>query len=151
MLATPLPSVALVACVKTKLPHASAAQDLYTSSLFRFARQYAELVADRWFILSAKHGVLEPTEVIEPYEQTLKTMRKAERERWSHRVREQLSERLTTSSSVIFLAGQRYCEGIADALKEQGHTVEVPMLGLGLGIQMRWLKREIARINQQGG
>jgi hypothetical protein len=36
------------------------AQDAYTSSLFTKSRRYAERFADRWLVLSAKYGFIEP-------------------------------------------------------------------------------------------
>lgn len=51
--------LAIVACSASKLAHAAPARELYTGALFKLARELAETVADRWVILSAKHGALE--------------------------------------------------------------------------------------------
>jgi hypothetical protein len=56
----------VVSCGEQKIwsryPHAGAtpAQDAYTSSLFTKSRRYAERFADRWLVLSAKYGFIEP-------------------------------------------------------------------------------------------
>jgi len=71
--------IALVSCVKTKRNSAVAAKDMYISQLFVGMRRYAEQNSDDWFILSAEHGVLQPDQVIAPYERTLKTMSKLKR------------------------------------------------------------------------
>ena len=64
--------VGLVSCVKTKRPEPTVPKDLYTSDYFRKMRQYAEQEHDDWWILSAKHGLLDPDgEPIEPYVETL--------------------------------------------------------------------------------
>jgi hypothetical protein len=84
--------IALVSCVKSKQTKRAQAKDLYTSPLFRRARRYAEQAADRWFILSAKHGLLDPLKVIAPYEQTLAPM--ADRKQWAWALR--LAERSRT-------------------------------------------------------
>lgn len=60
--------VGLVGCVKSKRGTAAPARDLYTSALFRGRRRYVELTCDRWFILSARHGLVEPEEILEPYD-----------------------------------------------------------------------------------
>ena len=62
--------VYLVACVSQKKETCDQAQYLYTSALFTKARAYALRHADRWYILSAKHGLVPPEEVIDPYETT---------------------------------------------------------------------------------
>ena len=64
----------LVACCGPKLDHAAPARDLYTSDLFTKSRAYAERNGCGWAILSAKHGIVLPDEVIAPYDVTLKTM-----------------------------------------------------------------------------
>jgi hypothetical protein len=60
--------IGLVSCTKSKREHAAPPQDLYDeSAFFRKARQYARANHDDWYILSAKHGLLEPDgEPIEP-------------------------------------------------------------------------------------
>jgi hypothetical protein len=66
--------VALIACGAEKLGHPSPARDLYIGPLFRACRRWVDLrssVYPVWGILSAKHGVLLPDQVIEPYEATL--------------------------------------------------------------------------------
>jgi hypothetical protein len=63
--AAPSP-VVLVACAGTKVPRQAAAKDLYASALFLKSRSYAERVGGRWFILSAKHGLLGPEELVAP-------------------------------------------------------------------------------------
>ena len=53
------------------------------------ARRYAER-RGRWFILSALHGLLDPSAVIAPYDVTLKKMPAAKRKEWGQKVREQM-------------------------------------------------------------
>jgi hypothetical protein len=55
----------LVGCVKPKLPHAAPARELYTSALFWGRRVYVERTCDRWFILSAKHALVDPEIVLQ--------------------------------------------------------------------------------------
>lgn len=71
--------ISLVACLKTKLEKPAPARDLYQSPLFQKASAYCERTYDRWFILSAKYGLLDPKFVIEPYDLSLKSMTREER------------------------------------------------------------------------
>jgi cytoplasmic iron level regulating protein YaaA (DUF328/UPF0246 family) len=135
--------VALVSCVKAKRAASSPARDLYSSPLFRGLRAYAERRADMWFILSAEYGVVHPDEVIEPYEKTLNKMSKRDRVAWAERVERQLLEVLPIGAEVILLAGSRYREGIEPFLRDQGFDVSVPLEGLGIGHQLRWLNQAI--------
>lgn len=136
--------VVLVSCVKSKRTYATAAEDLYTSDLFLSMRSYARQNSDQWFILSAEHGVLNPEEVIAPYEKTLNKMLKSERLEWAAKVRHRLLELISPDASVVILAGERYREGIVPFLQERGYFVDVPMVGLKFGLQLRWLKERIS-------
>jgi hypothetical protein len=138
--------VVLVACVGKKLDHAAPAARLYQSPWFHKARRYAELVADRWWILSAGHGLVAPDAVIAPYDATLRRVPVDRRRQWTREVMEQLAP-LTDPArdEIIILAGRAYREflmmWLADFL---GYTVSVPLEGLGIGRQLQWLNQSIA-------
>ena len=131
--------VALVSCVKSKLSVAAPAEKLYTSDLFRKMRHFASIHAERWYILSAEHGLLSPHEIIQPYEKTLTKMRKFERNAWAERVQKQLLQVLPSGATVIILAGERYRENLTPFLKANGFSVEVPLEGLPFGKQLQQL------------
>ena len=132
--------IALVSCVKTKRNSTVAAKDMYISQLFVGMRRYAEQNSDAWFILSAEHGVLQPDQVIAPYERTIKTMSKLDRMAWNERVQNKLQELLPTSAVTVVLAGVRYREGVVPFLNSNGFKIEIPMEGKKFGQQLRWLK-----------
>ena len=135
--------IALVACVKTKRAVPSPAHGLYTSPLFRKASSYARQIADEWYILSAKHGLLDPETVIEPYEKTVRTMPVAERKAWAREVVAQLRQVLRPGDRVVFLAGTRYRENLVDPVRQMGCRVEIPIAGLSFGQQLQWLNEHI--------
>jgi len=70
----PANAIVLRSCVKSKRSYRCKAAEMYTSPLFQKTMAYAQrLRAKRIFILSAKYGLLDPDDIIDPYEQTLKT------------------------------------------------------------------------------
>jgi cytoplasmic iron level regulating protein YaaA (DUF328/UPF0246 family) len=136
-------TIVLVSCVSGKQSCAARAGELYTSALFRKASAYARQIADEWYILSAEHGLLDPSTVIEPYDKTLNRMRAAERRAWARQVSEQLKHVLTAGDRVVLLAGQRYRENLVGPIRDLGCSVEIPMEGLGIGKQLRWLNQHL--------
>ena len=132
--------VALVSCVKSKGSAPAPARELYTSQLFGGMRAYAEKVAHRWYILSAQHGLVEPNEVLAPYERTLTALSRSERREWSRHVQERLVEVLPPGAEIIVLAGKPYREDLVPFLREHGFQVSVPLEGLSFGRQLQWLK-----------
>lgn len=129
----------LVSCVSKKCTVPTVAKDLYLSSWFRKARHYVEQTGEPWFILSAKHGLVSPNELIAPYEMTLNRMPIKDRREWAARVSSQLAQAVPQANRVVFLAGHRYREFLSVLLTDREICVEVPMQGLAIGKQLRWL------------
>lgn len=134
------PSIVLVGCVKSKQSHAAPAKDLYVSDLFRKARQYAEATGQRWYVLSAKYGLLAPDEVIEPYELHLARASASYRRQWGITVAHQL---LAASGAlegrvIEVHAGASYTDAIRSQLLSAGAQVVEPLAGLTLGQRLAW-------------
>jgi hypothetical protein len=53
-------------------------------------RAFAETHSDAWYILSAEYGLLDPKQVVGPYERTLRGMTPLERSNWGIKVQAQL-------------------------------------------------------------
>lgn len=137
--------VGLISCVSRKRAHATEARDLYTSPLFTKAREYVEKRCDTWYILSAKYGLVAPSQVVDPYEETLNRKPCAERKRWAKRVWEDLLPHLHSGDHVLILAGERYREYLVPRIIQHRCGVEVPMKGLGIGRQLQWLSKHISQ------
>lgn len=136
--------VGLVGCVKTKLDHAAPAEDLYVSPLFRGRRAFVALTCDRWFVLSAMHGLVSPAEVLDPYEETLNGQSTATKRTWATSVLEQLDRTGLDYADSIFEihAGAEYRNfGLADGLRDRGAAVEVPVAHLAQGEQLAFYSR----------
>ena len=134
-------TVYLISCVSKKRDVPAPAKDLYESELFHRARAYVEASGRPWFILSAKHGLVAPGEVIAPYDETLNTMGVADRRAWAEKVQAQMDERLPAAERIVVFAGQRYREFLMAYLRRRATKVEVPMKHLGIGEQLSWLGR----------
>jgi len=130
----------LVSCAATKRVSPSAARDLYVSALFAKARRYAERTGDSWYILSALHGLLDPSAVIEPYNCCLNDFRISQRREWAARVNQRLLGLLDPGQEVIILAGKPYREFLVPFLERQGFGVTVPLFGMRIGEQLQWLQ-----------
>ena len=137
-------AVYLVSCTKSKLCVPAPAKELYAaSSWFSKAREYVKRQKQPWFVLSAKHGLVHPDEVITPYDCTLTDMGPAERLRWAKRVLAELQQHLEGVETVTFLASVPYRKLLIPALLGRGFCVSVPMEGLRQGEQSQWLKEQL--------
>jgi len=136
--------VGLVGCSSAKLSRPAPARTLYTSALFRKSRDYVEATCDRWYVLSAKHGLVHPDTILEPYDVKLGRVIPREPERsaqpihqWADMVRGQLAVELADVPRVtlITVAGEQY----RTVLHPCQWPYAVPMRGLGIGEQLAWL------------
>lgn len=134
-------TVYLVSCVSQKQAESALGRELYISVWFRKAQDYVEALGCPWYILSAEYGLVSPDQVIAPYEKTLNTMPESARRQWANRVLAQLDEVVPNLSQVVFLAGKRYREFLDDYLRNRKVDVSIPMEGLRIGEQLRWLTR----------
>ena len=99
-----------------------------------------ESTKQRWFILSAKYGLVEPNREIGSYDSSLNSMPIAERREWAEDVSDELRLHMTDIDTIYVLADLRYREFLVPKLREYGDVnVVVPMEGLRIGEQLRWL------------
>ena len=133
--------IVCISCVKSKRDRRCKASDLYVSPLFTKMLEYAKnQTPDRIFILSAEYGLLEQDDEIEPYEKTLNTMKKVERQQWAAKVLAQLRAKADLQSDeFIFLAGSRSGSRYRELLTPHIRQFSVPMENLSFGRQLAWL------------
>lgn len=88
--------------------HRCPAVKLYSKSpTFRLAYTYARMIADKIYILSAKHGLVSADTIIEPYNETLNGEPKEKKQAWSKLVLSQLEKSVPLGQDeFIFLAGK---------------------------------------------
>lgn len=134
--------IGLVGCASQKLQRPAPARDIYVSQLFKKASAYAEKTCDRWYILSAKHGLVHPDTVLEPYDMKLGTKSGPLIHPWIDRAREQLTAELAgiENPEILALCGEQYRLVIYRGPWEY----EAPMTGMGIGQQLGWLTGQLA-------
>jgi hypothetical protein len=137
--------IGLIGCVKSKRTSRARAKDLYTSPLFLGRRRFVESTCDRWFILSAEHGLVNPEEDLDPYDKTLTKASVSERRAWSRNVFASLQRELGDLREMTFEihAGRSYYDfGLLESLQQSEASVELPVRGLPLGRQLAFYQRQ---------
>ncbi len=129
----------LIQCTNSKRDEKAMAKDLYDESgYFRDMRAYAEARGDRWFILSAKHGFVEPDEKLEPYDKRGLT------EQQAREIATELDERAI--GSVHLVAGKDYSDVLTPALEEVYIDVVEVCRGMQIGERRQWLQRRTSEL-----
>jgi hypothetical protein len=133
--------IVLISCVSKKLNKKSKARELYTSPLFKYNLKYAtSLNPDKIFILSAEYGLLKLDEEIMPYNKTLNRIPDKEVRIWANNILNKLSKIADLNKDEItFLAGEKYRKYLIPHIK----NYKVPLKGLGIGKQLKYLKEKV--------
>lgn len=131
-------TIALLSCVSKKCDFRCEAKNMYKSPLFIKSYNYVKsLKVDDIYILSAKYGLLECTDIIEPYDITLKTFDRQELLNWTSMVVSSLKQKTSLmEDNFIILAGDIYCRNLLTHIK----NYTLPLKGLSIGKRLKWLK-----------
>lgn len=133
--------IALISCTKLKQDKKCSAAHMYDPSpLFKKAKSYVSVRYNHWLILSAKHGALHPSQVIDPYDYTLNGAGVTELRLWSESVFQQIMR--IRPSEVDFYAGKNYRKFLIPLLEQEGIVCNVPLEGKGIGEQLSFYTKE---------
>lgn len=135
--------IVFLSCVKTKRDEPCAAADMYTSDLFKKSLAYAKsLRPERIYILSAKYGLLELDDLIEPYNQTLIGAPEAYIKKWALKVFRQMREKgIDFGEQAVFLCGYNYRKYLINKFSD----ASAPLKHLAIGQQLAFYARELKK------
>lgn len=131
--------VALISCSKNKMDVECDAKKMYSkSSLFNKTINYcSNKNYDLILILSAKYGILKPSDVILPYELALNNLSKKEIKKWALRCYEILKDMKISDYEFDFYAGKNYFEELSKLLTNSNNILS----GLGIGERLKFLNQ----------
>lgn len=129
-----------ISCVSKKRDIPCKAEEMYISSLFKKSLSYAKTLNGHIRILSAKYGVLELDDFIEPYELTLNSMSEMEKKTWAEKVITQLNQKnIDFNEFTVFLVGENYRKYLISFFPKK----EIPLEGLPIGKQLEWYTKQL--------
>ena len=130
--------IGLISCSKAKRNHPCSAREMYSASnIFRRSLEYARMVCDKVYILSAKHGLLGLDDVIEPYNETLTNKSVVERKEWAENVIFELSKKTDwKNDEFLILTGKKYHEFLLNDLRNH----QLPLEGVSMFNRISKLK-----------
>lgn len=101
--------IGLVMCGKQKQEQPCAAKDLYISDRFQSHYKWAKQHCDEVYILSAKHGLVSPQQLLEPYDVNLISLSYEQQILWGQMVAAQLMYSGCNKDDVVYcLADETY-------------------------------------------
>lgn len=139
--------IVIVGCGERKLERPAPAAQLYTGAYFHACALTAAAIAPgRWYILSARYGLVAPSRVLEPYNLTMWQPGAVD----AAEVRRQADALGLLGETVAALCGKRYADVIAEAWAGQGYVMR-PLAGQGIGGQRHVLAQLRAAASASAG
>ena len=137
-----LPPVIVIGCGKNKRKIAARASELYTSTRFKISKEIAANLNAVYFVLSAKHGLIGPDEVVEPYDVDIHDLSAEEKKSWARSVLAQM-QYSGVDQKFVLLAEKSYVEHVVNANRESARPVVLvaPFLDLEPEHIPIWLER----------
>src|SRR6476659_6653889 len=106
------------------------AGEMFRSDGFAYAREHARHSRLPWFVLSAKHGLLDPGEVISPHGLQIDDQPAAYRTAWGEWVVAQLADRLQLDGVIVEVhGGVDFAQPLRQPLGRRGAVLELPLPG----------------------
>lgn len=126
-------TLVITTCVKAKRKGRHKAKDLYISDLFKKMRKFVETYNYYWRIISAKHGLINPEDMIDSYEdESLDQFKllhgqrtedlKTKKEKLRKIIEAQLRPVLKNYERIILMCGKNYRDIILPLLEEKEVT-----------------------------
>ncbi len=139
--------IALISCTKTKKSYKCKARELYSpSALFSISYNYAKTIGvDAIYILSAKYGLLNEDDMVEPYEKKVDDLSRSERIEWANLVKRQLEKEFDMFNvEFVILTGKSYLNPLLDVNAFNKFTF--PLEGMALGERQSFMKKQIKHL-----
>jgi hypothetical protein len=103
---------------------------LFESPHFAAARDEAIRSGHPWFVLSAKHGLLDPDDVVGPFDVQIGDRASGYRATWGEWVVAQLADRVRLQDAVVEVhGGVDFAQPLRSPLARRGATLEIPLPG----------------------
>lgn len=133
--------VFVVACSATKDPNLKTrpmrADEAYTGQAFRLSKAALRASGARWFILSARYGLIRPSTCIESYDVKMTPIVPGDSWDQGFRYVTDKDLKLLRTAPVICLGSDLYADALEWMLER---TVERPVAGLPIGRMLQALK-----------
>jgi tetratricopeptide (TPR) repeat protein len=119
--------VGLISCTKSKKRYPCTARELYSESPNFVAHLgYAEKHYEKTYVVSARHGLVELTQILNWYDRSLDQLQDDERVAWAKFVAACLRlENISADDTVAVHANRLYQKHLSDALAQCGVTVRL--------------------------
>lgn len=140
--------VVLISCGKEKRQWSCRASEMYCSERFISAKQFAQQQNYDWYVISAKHGLLHPDAMIEPYDLSILNFTDNEKNLWAEKITNDIFKLHELSTKIMILADNNYSNALAYKLNKKGYSVILPFNEIDYTQQKNFLQNANDKIDK---
>jgi hypothetical protein len=118
------PPIIVIGCGRHKKKSPTLAKDLYTSERFKRSKAIATNIEANFFVLSAKHGLLEPNQIVEPYDVEISTLDEQKKILWAESVLKSIAT-FRNGAAVTILAEKDYVLPLIACNSEADYNIRI--------------------------
>ena len=133
-------SIFIINCSKEKLNYPIKASDMYCSERFILSKKIAKKQGNKWYVLSAKYGLISPDTIIEPYDISVNDWSEKEKKEYASKVIKQISDYGIGKDRLVFLCNSPYTNDILKKLEKKKCQIVAPFFHLKENLYFRYLK-----------
>jgi hypothetical protein len=131
--------VVLIASSGATAAHPQPVARLFESPQFAAARERAVSSGHPWFVLSAKHGLLDPDDVVGPFEMQIGDQASGYRATWGEWVVAQLAARVQLQDTVVEVhGGIDFAQPLRAPLTRRGALLDISLPGMWQESELDW-------------
>lgn len=132
-------SVYLISCGKRKSDTPCMASDMYNSERFVQLKNLAILTKHEWYIISAKHGLLKPDTIIDPYDMCIDSFSIDQQRTWARKVVQSIGT-IAIGAKIVVWADGVYSKLLRDEFDTVGIEADFPLSNLKSDDQAKYLQ-----------
>lgn len=102
--------VAVINCASKKLSYSAPAKDFYIGTVFKVQLEFCKKNFSNYCIISAKYGLLLPTDIVEPYNLYIGDLTDQQRKELFLDCAKSLRDKFSNCSKIYFLTTDKYAE-----------------------------------------
>lgn len=130
-------SIALIPCSKLKKKWIYRAYELYSpSKMFQWYVKYAKMYCKDWYILSAKHWLIDKNKLLQNYDFTLKYAKDEEVKKYCEIISKQIIDTIPDDIELIIFAWEKYTKYL-----NVPHKIIKPLYKKKQGVRLSYLTK----------
>ena len=129
----------IIGCSGQKNKYSSKSEDLYCSARFLAAKAIAKHIGSERRILSAKHGLIRNSEIVEPYDLSILELSPDDHIAWAKENAQRILKLTKDVDHIVYIGDELYFAEIKKILEKKRNNIFLPLGNVDKKNSVSWL------------